>query len=90
MLGRNALGPTRAGRAQHRSNGCRVQVVAPVVVLSASPARPDGHHLEADEIHQITGTSDRCSGTLDHLDFGHEQKIEHAEIVAFLENAQVV
>ena len=49
MLGCDALGPALAGKAQHRSEGGRGQVVAPAVVLGASPAGPDGHHLEADE-----------------------------------------
>ena len=49
MRGRDALGPARAGKAQHRSEGGSGQVVGPAVVLGASPACPDGHHLEADE-----------------------------------------
>ena len=49
MLGRDALGPALAGKAQHRSEGGWGQVVAPAVVLRASPAGPYGHHLEADE-----------------------------------------
>src|SRR5262249_24352450 len=49
MLGRDALGPALAGKARHRSEGGRGQVVPPAVVLGASPAGPDGHHLEADE-----------------------------------------
>jgi hypothetical protein len=50
MLGRDALGPAKAGEAQHRAEGGRGQVVAPAVVLGASPAGPDGHHLEADDL----------------------------------------
>src|SRR5271156_3865716 len=49
MLGRDARGPARAGKAQHRSEEGRGHVVVPAVVLGASPACPDGHHLEADE-----------------------------------------
>jgi hypothetical protein len=36
------------------------------------------------EIHQIAATSGRCSRTLDHLDPGHEQEVENAELVVFL------
>src|SRR5262249_25011193 len=49
MLGRDASGPALAGKAERRSEGGRGQVVAAAVVLGASPAGPDGHHLEADE-----------------------------------------
>src|SRR5580658_9100334 len=49
MLGRDALGPARTSKAQHRSEGGRGQVVVPAVVLGASPACPDGHYLEAFE-----------------------------------------
>src|SRR6516162_2524970 len=49
MFRRDALGPALVGKAQHRSKGGWCQVVAAAVVLRASPAGPDGHHLEADE-----------------------------------------
>src|SRR6516165_1206789 len=49
MLRRDALGPAPAGKAQYRSKGGWCQVVAPAIVLRASPAGPDSHHLEADE-----------------------------------------
>src|SRR5262249_15533058 len=49
VLRSDALRVAVAGQAEHDTEGGRVEVVGPPVVLRAAPSGADGHHLESHE-----------------------------------------